>query len=178
MESGEVLDALQHPLVGPLRKSLFHPPESHVRQILHPLEVRDSHTASVRIDVWNNERPTRKQPLARIGRHRTVRSLDDYLRADSIDVLGRDLVFQRGRDENVAIQLESLGARCDVAGAGEAKYRPGFLAVRHDVFQVEPGFAENRTLSLSESDENPAAFLNEFCCVVTHVAEALDDYTL
>src|SRR5687768_2073952 len=50
--------------------------------------------------------------------------------------------------------------------------------MRHDLFQIQPALQKNRTLTLGERDEKSAALPNEFRCVVSHVAEALNDHTL
>ena len=61
----------------------------------------------------------REQDLVGLGRRRAVGGLGDDLRLDVAGVAGRDLVLERGRDQDVALGLEDLGVR-DVLGAGEA----------------------------------------------------------
>src|SRR6478672_1092357 len=132
-----MLDCLEKPLVAALLEPLLHSPVTHVRKILHPLEVRDRHAARIRIDVWKKKNIASKQLLARIRGDRTVRTFDDDLCLDAIDVRSGDLVLQRRRHEHIAIELESVSSLCKILRARESKQRPGFLSVRDHLVYIE-----------------------------------------
>ena len=70
--------------------------------------------------------PALGEDLVRLDRRRPVRALGDELRTPSGRVLGRDLLLERGEDEDVARQLEQLGVRdvLDVRVVGERAVLP------------------------------------------------------
>ena len=79
-------------------------------------------------DVGDDEDAALVQVLVRVGRRRAVGAFDDDLRADARRVVHRDLVLERGRNQDVDVELEELlvGQRL---GAGEAR-RPSCAAAR------------------------------------------------
>ena len=80
-------------------------------EILHPLEVRDRDPAGVREYVREHRDPAPGEDRVRLQRGRAVRSLGDHPRLHARRVVTRDLVLERGEDEDVALQLEQLLVR-------------------------------------------------------------------
>ena len=70
------------------------------------------------------------QVAVRIRGGRPVRPLDDDLRLDGRGVLDRDLVFERGRDQDVDIELEEI-----LVGQRFAAWETGDGLVLTDVFE-------------------------------------------
>jgi hypothetical protein len=93
-------------------------------------------------------------------------------------VLARDLVLQRRRHQDVAIQLQPGLAARQVGGAGELEQRPGLLAVRPDLGQVEALGVVDGSLVLHDADQDRARFLEETAGVIADVAQTLHHHPL
>ena len=88
-------------------------------EVLHPLEVADGHAAGVAQDVRDQEDAVLEEDRVGLGRRRAVGRLGDDPGLDPAGVALGDLVLERGRDQDVAGDLEDLGVG-DVGRAGEA----------------------------------------------------------
>ena len=69
---------------------------------------------------------------------RAVGAFENDLRLDARGVLARQHVLERGRHEDVTVQLERVGAAKDVGRAGKAEERARALAVVEDLVFVQP----------------------------------------
>src|SRR4029077_14849560 len=88
-------------------------------QVLHPLEVRDNHSAGVGDDVRDDEDPAVVQDGVRLGSDRGVCAFGDQPRANLARVVARDLVLDCGGHEHRNRELEQLGVG-DAVGLLEA----------------------------------------------------------
>ena len=93
-------------------------------------------------------------------------------------VLGRQHVLERRRHQNVALELERVGAAQDVGGAGKSEKRAGALAVIEDLVFVQPLRVVNRAFALGERDDDRALLAAELRRVIADVAESLHDQPL
>ena len=78
--------------------------------VLDPLEVADRHAAGVAQDVRDQEHAVVVQDLVGLGRGRPVGRLGHDLGLDPMRVALRDLVLERGRHQDLAVELQD--ARC------------------------------------------------------------------
>src|SRR5471030_1990313 len=72
-------------------------------KILHPFEVADGDAAGVGQYVRHDQHVLVGQDVVRFRRGRAVGAFEDDLGADARRVGGRDLLFQRGRDQDVGL---------------------------------------------------------------------------
>ena len=102
----QVFHRAQHVRERCFLEALFHPPESHVRQVLEPFEIADRHTAGVEEHVSQHHHAALVQNPVGLERRGAVRALrhNPCLNARCVD--GRDLSFERGRHENLAREFE------------------------------------------------------------------------
>ena len=88
------------------------------------------------IDVRNHHDPFLAKHVVGLGRRRAVGAFEDDLRLDARGVLACQHVFERGRDEHVAVELQRIGAAKNVRRAGKSEKRAGALAVDEDLLFV------------------------------------------
>ena len=128
-------------------------------EVLDPLEVADGHAAGVAQDVRDHEHAALVEDLVGLGRRRAVGGLGDDLGLDPLGVAGRDLVLERGRDQDVAVDLEDLGV-ADVLGAREALDGPVLLLPVDDPGDVEAGRVVDARRRVGDRDDR-GAFLGD-----------------
>jgi hypothetical protein len=156
-----VLDRIEDLPCGLFLESFLHAAEADVLEVFEPLEIRHSHTAGVDEGIGDHHDTALVEVLARIGRHRAVGGLADDFCLDPRRIVHRDGVFQSGRYQNVALQLEPGIAFLEVPGTGEIEQGAGLAPVGHHVFDVNPLRRRDRALVLDETDDLRAAFLLE-----------------
>jgi hypothetical protein len=76
--------------------------------VLDPFEIRRGDPGAVREDVGDHEDAVFVEIVVRFGVGRAVGAFDHDLGADRRDIAERDLILERGRDEDVDIQGEEL----------------------------------------------------------------------
>src|ERR1700739_423947 len=77
--------------------------------ILHPLEVRGGHSASVTQDIWNDENFLFGQDLVSSGGGWAIRSLGEDFALHAVGIATGDLIFRGSRDENFTIGYQQFG---------------------------------------------------------------------
>ena len=150
-----------------------HPAEAHVRQILQPFEVRDGDAARIGEDIRNDHDAFLSEHVIGVGRGRSVGAFQDDLRFDPCRVLACEHVFERGRDEDVALELERIRGSKNIGRAWKAQQRAGALPVIEDLVFVQPLRIVNRPLALGDCHEDGSLLAAEFRRVIAHVTEAL-----
>ena len=91
----------------------------------------------------------------------------------------RICVLERGRNQDVAVQLERVGRRRDVRGAGKVQDRAGLAPVATTTAsRSRPVGVGDRAFVLGQADQDRAALLAELRDVVADVAQALHDDAL
>jgi hypothetical protein len=75
------------------------------REVLHPLEVADSDAARVADHVGDDQHVAVAEDVVGLGQGRPVGAFEDELGLDALRALGRDLLFERGGDEDVAVDV-------------------------------------------------------------------------
>ena len=98
-------------------------------QVLHPLEIRHRDAAGVGQNVGQHQHIIFVKNGVSAGRGRPVGRLSHDLGAHPRRVLQRDLVFQRCRHQDVALQLQH-GVAGDGLRAGVAFQRPVLQLMR------------------------------------------------
>src|SRR5438309_6182367 len=124
-----------------------------VLQILHPLEVTHGHAAGVAEDVRDEEHALLVENPIGFGRGGSVRGLGDDLRLYARGVVFADLVLDRRRDEDVAVELQELRVR-DPFRAREAGDRAGLAFVRVDAIRVDALRVHDRATRLREPNDH------------------------
>ena len=84
-----------------------------------------------------------------------------------------DLVLDRGRDEDVAVELEQLGIR-DPFGPREPRDSSRFPLVRVDAVRIEPLRVRDRPARIGQPDNDGAELVHELRREAARVAEPLD----
>ena len=105
----DIVERLHHYLFEPRVDRRFAPEE--VLEVLHPLEVAHGDSAGVAKDVGDEEDALVEKDAVGLGACRPVRSLRDDLRLDPRGIVLTDLVLDRRRNEDVAVELEELRVR-------------------------------------------------------------------
>src|SRR3712207_2777840 len=119
--------------------------------VLDPLEVRDGDAAGVAEDVRDDGDPLRLQDLVGLRGGRAVGALGDQLRLDPVGVAAGDHPFERGGHEDVAVELEQVGAT-EPLGARRADDAAGLLALAAGEGQVDAVAAEDGALGVADRD--------------------------
>ena len=104
--------------------------------------VGDRHAADVAEDVRQDGNAALEEDAVGGRRRGAVRTLDDALRPYAVRVVGADLVFEGGRDEDVALEREEVLVR-DRFGVCEALHEAGLVAedersVHIDTIRIVP----------------------------------------
>ena len=99
----DLLQRVDHDLVEADVDLVLAPEEA--REVLHPLEVADGHAAGVADDVGHDQDAALAEDVVGLGQRRAVGAFEDQLGLDPPRALGRDLAFERGRDEDVAVDV-------------------------------------------------------------------------
>src|SRR6202023_1790565 len=103
---------------------------------------------------------------------------DDDLGLDAVRVLAGDLVLERRRHQDVAVELQARLAARQGGGARDAEHRASLLPVRPDGRQLEAFRVVDGALVLDEADEHGAGLLEEARRGVADVAQPLHHHAL
>ena len=93
--------------------TLLQPSVTHVREVLGPLEVGHGDAAGIHEDVGHHQHAALDQLGLGAWRRRSVGRLGQHLATDFLRVVLRDLILERRRNQDVALDLET------VAGLGQ-----------------------------------------------------------
>src|SRR5262249_45403755 len=151
---------------------IVHVPEKFL-QVLHPFEIGDSDAAGVGQDVGNHDDAFFEQYAVGAGSGRAVGGLGDDPGFDAVGVGHSDLVFQRGGNQHVTIQLQYFLAG-DGFGSGKAGHGPGFGLVGHDVRNVQAFAVEDSTLGIANGNDLGPKSMQQLGGDATGVAKALN----
>src|SRR5439155_15663189 len=126
-------------------------------------------------DVGDEEYVLVEEDPVGLGARRTVRRFRDDLCLDPGRVVLADLVFYRGRDEDVAVQLDELGVR-DPLRTRETDDGPGLALVGVDLVRIEALWIEDAAARVRDGEHLPAELVHELRRERARVAEALHDH--
>ena len=145
--------------------------------VLGPFEIGDHDAAGIGQDVGNDEDVPGVQHIVGKGRHRSVGQLQDDFRLDLLGVLGGDLVFQGGRDQQFAFAFQQFGVGDFTAGpeGRGAGNELGFGLVYHDLVRVHAVGIMDRRLGIRDSDDAEAVLVQQPGARVRGIAESLED---
>ena len=135
--------------------------------------IATRHAAGVGQDVRNDQDAAVGQDPVRDRGRRPVGALDDHARLDPIGVPPGDLVRERARRQDLAVDFEQLAVGQRVA-AGEADQAAGLLLVAGDLGRLEPALAVDRAARVREGDDPAAVHVEELGQRLADVAESLD----
>jgi dienelactone hydrolase len=93
-------------------------------------------------------------------------------------VVGGELVFERRRQQDVAVDLERVGRLCDRCGAGEVQNRFGAIAVLDHRILVQAARIDDGAFALCDRDDAGALRAEESGGVIPDVAKSLHDDAL
>ena len=123
--------------------------------------------------------PLLAEHLFGLRRRRAVRAFEHDLRFDARRVVARELVLERRRDQDVALELERRGGRLEVGRAGKVEDRFGRRrGAGTTASSSRPAAFDDRAFALGDRDDDRAAFPAELGDVVADVAESLHDHAL
>ena len=114
-----------------------------------------------------------KDPIG-FGRRRAVRGLGDDFRLYPRRVVLADLVLDRSRDEDVAVELQELRVR-DPYRAREAGERTGLALVRVHAIRVDTLRVHDRACRIREPDDHGPELSHQLRREATGVSESLHD---
>jgi len=70
-------------------------------------------------------------------------------------------VFERGRDQNVALEFQSVARRRQKRGSRVVRQRPGGVAMALDRVRIESGGVSDGPLAFRDPDDAPAGLVTE-----------------
>ena len=145
-------------------------------EVLDPLEVADGDAAGVAQDVGDQEDAAlvedRRRPRASSGRWRPRRRC---LALIVVGVLGRDLVLEGGRDEDVALDLEELRVGDVARRRGSPATVPCSFFQAMTALDVEPVGVVDAAGRVGHGDDRASPRRAISCAAIdAGVAEALD----
>ena len=159
-----------------LVESTVHAAEPNVGQVLDPLEVRHDHAARVDVAVGQDGDAALREDLVTLERHGAVGGLHHELGLDAVGVGRRDLLLQRGGDEDVARQLERSRAVRRVLPASESFESGLVVDPGTALLDVEALCVRDDAVTLDDRDDPCVVFLREkLRSMKPDVAESLHD---
>src|SRR5262249_37070807 len=111
-------------------------------QVLDPLEIGYGHTAGIGENVGYTEHPVFVQDAVGGWSDRAVSSLGDDAGLDRRRIFAGNLVFERGRDQDVAINLEQC-LSTDCIGVAKPGNRTGLSLVAKRGYRVQASPVES-----------------------------------
>src|SRR5450830_280210 len=160
---------------GQAAVDLFFGPEE-AREVLCPLEVADGHAAGIGQHVWHDQYATVGQDVVGSWQGRAVGAFQDDLGADFMCALGGDLLFQRGRDQDVALDTPEIFAWQECFGAREAFNAACFGHVGQQARNIQAASVHHGGLVVLYGDDFCAGFSEHACSHAAHVTETLHDH--
>src|SRR5262249_13284206 len=106
---------------------LLKAPESHVREVFAPLEIRDSNTARIEENVGNYQDSAGMEPLFSPGGRGTISRFRQHFAIDAITIFEGDLIFEGGRNQYVTGDIPDRIGRRQSLGTREILDRAGVL---------------------------------------------------
>ena len=142
-------------------------------QILHPLEVGNSHASRIRKNVRNDHDPALVQRGVGVGSCRTIGCFRDNARLNVIYICHRDLVLKRRRNQNVALELQDGFTRNGI-GVGKTRDRASLHFVRQQLGNVQSGAIDNSAARVADRNDGSAHLGEKFGRDAPRIAESLN----
>ena len=146
-----------------------------MREVFDPLEVGDRHAAGVEVEVGDHGDAALAQDRVGLRRGRTVGGLGDDAGTHARGVVDRDLVLQRGRDQDVALLLEDLARFAQHLGGRVGCDAAVLAAVAADRLHIQPARVVERGVDLAHPDDQRARLRQFARGVEADIAQALHD---
>src|SRR6185437_16985834 len=157
---------------------LVHPAIPHVAQVLQPFEIRYRNTACIEIHIRHDQRPLPRKDFFCFWRQRPVSGLPDDLRFHPGRIFPVDHILERGRDQDIALQLQRCPRIFDIGCSREVQDTACLLSVLKDLFFIEPVRMHDGSFEFSQRNDLGATLPEELGGMITHIAQTLYHHRL
>ena len=158
--SDQALNRGHQLLVSHFLEMLLQAAKSHVRQILPPFEIRNRHAAGIQKDVRNDHDAARVQSVFGAGRCGAIGGFGENLRPDAMAIVQRDLIFESGGNQNVAVRIPD-GIRRERLTAGKITDGSGCLPMVVEFFDIQARWIDDAGIPFADRDDSAAVFLRK-----------------